>query len=294
MSQLRNFVFTINNYESADETALHTIEASYLVFGREVGESGTPHLQGYCELRKRTAFNKIKKIIPKAHIEPRRGSAKQAADYCKKDGDFFEVGEISRQGERTDIDKIKDEILSGEITCQDIRREDPIKFHQYGRTFEKLEDDFNRDVFRTEMTECDWIYGPTGSGKSHRAFEGFHPSTHYVYKNDKGWWDGYKGQETVIINDFRGEIRYGELLQMIDKWPFEVPRRNREPFPFTSKKVIITSVMKPEEVYNNLAATDGIDQLMRRINLIGLGNRNYPIFGKYAEGFRPDPKTCQK
>ena len=71
MSLAKRWCFTINN-PTDEESFLLSIwgesieadgeqsDASYLVFGREVGESGTPHLQGYVELRtkKRISFLK--------------------------------------------------------------------------------------------------------------------------------------------------------------------------------------------------------------------------------------------
>ena len=64
----------------------------------------------------------------------------------------------------------------------------PEAYHQYGpRTLTKVEDIALRSKFRTEMTTCEWLSGPTGVGKSHRAFQGFTPDTHYVWKlNDGG------------------------------------------------------------------------------------------------------------
>ena len=129
-----------------------------------------------------------------------------------------------------------------------------------------------RKRFRTEMTQGIWYHGPTAVGKSHKAFEGFDPQTHYVWKlNEKsGWQDGYAGQETVIINDFRGEIPYNEMLQLVDKWPHSVPRRGREPAPFLAKTVIVTSSLSPAQVYHRRAEEDSLNQLLRRFDVIEL------------------------
>ena len=146
-----------------------------------------------------------------------------------------------------------------------------MKYHQYGRTLNKIEDLAMRNKYRSEMTKGIWYWGETGVGKSHKAFEGFNPKTHYVLPNDNGWWDAYTQQDTIIINDFRGEIRYNELLNLVDKWPFNVKRRNREPIPFISKTVIITSSLKPEDVYHNRNDEDKIEQLLRRFEVIKVG-----------------------
>ena len=155
------------------------------------------------------------------------------------------------------------------MTVDEITRLDPLVFHQYGRTLQKLEDIALRSKYRTWMTTCEWIYGPTSTGKSERAFEFYHPSTHYVWKTNDKWQDGYTGQDTVIINDFRPEIKYNELLQMIDKYPHFVPRRGREPAPFLAKHIIITSSLAPQVLYHNRCDEDSIEQLLRQSRVRG-------------------------
>lgn len=271
----RGWCFTMNNYTEDNLGHLKgekiTNVARYIVFGKEVAPStGTKHIQGYIYFDDAKSMSATKKILgdSKVHISKANGTAEQNRKYCTKDGDYFEHGLKPEQGKRTDLTTLRDVIMKGEKTVDQIATEDPMAYHQYGRTMEKLEDIAQRSKFRTEMTECKWITGKTGSGKSHEAFKEYNPSTTYVLNTeDKGWWDGYNGQKTVIINDFKGEIRYGQLLQLIDKWPYSVPRRNRAPFPFTSKNIIITSIFNPAEVYHNLHKGDGIDQLMRRIHV---------------------------
>lgn len=110
MSRAKNWCFTLNNYVEDDVAALRlaTATTEYLVFGRETGESGTPHLQGYvifpAAIRLPTAKNRLG--IQRAHFEVTRGTPKQASDYCKKDGDFEEFGELpaATQGRRSDLE----------------------------------------------------------------------------------------------------------------------------------------------------------------------------------------------
>lgn len=266
MSQNRCWVFTVNNYTPEELDHIKTIDCKYLIVGEEVGEKGTPHLQGYIEFKAGKRLCTMKKLIPRAHFEVRRGTAQQAATYCKKDGKFHEVGSISEQGKRTDLNKLKDEIMNGK-TIDSIILETPEIYHQYGRTLEKIEELKHLECYRSEMTQGIWLWGATGVGKTHKALEGYNPKTHYIYPNDNGWWDGYRGQETVVFNDFRGEIPYALMLQLVDKYPMTVKRRGRPPMPFVSKRVIVTSSLPPEDVYHNVNARDSIEQLLRRFTV---------------------------
>lgn len=270
-----NWCFTWNNYNEAlfnmdtvEEIVRYTFgDFKYICLGFEVGKQGTPHIQGYIDFKDKVSLTPLKRIDRKINWSGRKGTWKQATDYCKKDGKFIEFGKPNKQGERTDLNEIKESIAKGEKTVDEITMEHPMIFHQYGRTLNKIEDIALRKKFRTTMTEGFWYYGPTAVGKSHKAFTGFNPDTHYVYPNDNGWWDGYTQQETVILNDFRGEIPYNMLLQLIDKWPMTVRRRNREPMPFTSKRIIITSSVRPESVYKQTNKKDNIAQLLRRLKV---------------------------
>jgi len=244
---------------------------NYIVYGKEIcPETGRPHLQGYVEFKSaKTKSACIKSFCNNnVSVRVRLGTPLQASVYCKKeDADFYEFGKISAQGTRTDLNKLKDDIWTGKCSVDDIVYDEPYAYHMYGRTLNKIEDLKMRKKYRTWMTVGEWLYGKTGVGKSHLAFEGYSDVTHYVKPNDNGWWDGYCGQEIVIINDFRGDITYGELLDLCDKWPKTVKRRNREPMPFLAKKIIITSSLKPEEVYHNLAENDNLEQLYRRFTV---------------------------
>lgn len=290
----RDWCFTFNNYTEDQVTLLiaqFTNErVRYYVFGREIGESGTPHLQGYVVMKSPRAFNGVKKeYIAGIHWERRKGSHEQARDYCKKgeqshaewaefgakgpnwglNAVVTEAGDEPKMGARTDLVQMRDMITSG-TSVDEILMTNPMAYHQYGRTLIKIEDIALRKKYRNFMTKGVWIWGPTGSGKSHYAYKGKHlydPETTYTYPNDNGWWDGYTGQHTVIINDFRGEIPYNELLQLVDEYPFHVRRRCREPAPFISKKVIITCSLPPESVYNKRNAKDSIAQLQRRFKI---------------------------
>jgi len=261
----RGFCFTWNNFTSDSVVAVEKVmkSARYGIFGSEVGEKGTPHLQGYVYFDNARSFEALRKKMIGAHIEIAKGSPDQNREYCSKGGKFLEFGVIPKQGTRRDLAAVAEDVKNG-LKVDTICINEPMMFHQYGRTLNKIEDLMARKKFRTEMTKGIWYWGSTGTGKSHKAFEGFTPETHYVVPNDNGWWDGYTQQKIVILNDFRGEIPYNMMLQLVDKWPMVVRRRNREPMPFTSEIVIVTSSLPPAQLFNRRADEDDIAQLLRR------------------------------
>lgn len=81
------YVFTLNNYTEEDIKGLTDPEKSKnynYIFQKEKGTNGTPHLQGYIKFHKQISFNKVKKLLPKAHIEKAKNKY-ASMNYCRKD-----------------------------------------------------------------------------------------------------------------------------------------------------------------------------------------------------------------
>lgn len=95
----RKWCFTLNNYTTMEEEELNVAMSqknySY-IYGFEIGDEGTPHLQGYIEHKHDIEFNTLKKMMPRAHIEKAKGTKQQNIDYCSKSGKYktnFEMPE---------------------------------------------------------------------------------------------------------------------------------------------------------------------------------------------------------
>jgi len=288
-ARARAFCLTINNPEleilDVFEKYMNKNNCINLIVESEFGsQEETFHLQCYIRFKNQTKFSAIKKKFPTAHIEQAKGTAKQNFKYCSKDDNIlFLKGEFdNEQGKRNDLNEIKNLIIGGEMSVNDIAKKFPNAYHQYGRTLEKLEDIHHLNTKRNFMTKGTWYFGKTGVGKTHQAFEdaklmGAENSCYIHNIIDGGWWDGYTGQKVVIINDFRGNIEYDELLRLVDKWPHTVKRRGKAPIPFTSELVIITSALRPEECYARRNEKDSIDQLLRRFEIIEIINNENEI-----------------
>ena len=294
-TQVKRFCFTLCNYTSQDISNAKALECKFIIFGEEIcPTTGTPHLQGYVEWLEKTTIKGSTKRLPHASFRVSKGTESHNQVYCSKDAkNVFSKGEPYEQGKRNDLTEITNEILTGAITIDRIIVERPMVFHQYGRTLSRIEDIRMRKLFRTEMTTCTWYYGETGVGKSHTAYENYNPETHYNWKDDNGWNDGYAQQPTVIINEFRGHIKYHELLQMVDKWPYDVKRRSREPMPFTSKHIIITSSLPPRGVYSDINE----NEFNRRIKVVRLESRNNNIgesYGRSKESLQESEESSEE
>lgn len=111
----KNWCFTLNNWTQPELDHIQQYAASggdvlYAVIGREVGDSGTPHLQGYICFSGRKSLAQVRSLLSaRIHLEVARGSHKEASDYCKKDDDYDEYGSLPSitQGSRSDWNEFR-------------------------------------------------------------------------------------------------------------------------------------------------------------------------------------------
>ncbi len=59
---------------------------------------------------------------------------------------------------------------------------------------------------RSWQTTCTVVWGPPGSGKSMHAWAEGGPEAYWITKPNgpRAFWDGYDGQENVVIDEFYG------------------------------------------------------------------------------------------
>lgn len=146
MSRTHCWCFTLNNPSEWISTLIDWDEykhVQYAIYQEEVGESGTFHYQGYVEFTIAKSLKSVRKILP-AHWSARRGTQKQAIDYCsKKDetyiGGPYEYGQRKQQGQRGDLLEIQKLIDNG-ATMETIARDFFPTFIQYGNRFQSYLD----------------------------------------------------------------------------------------------------------------------------------------------------------
>lgn len=125
MSRAKHWCFTLNNYTEDDvnKIANNAYCYDYLVYGREVGASGTPHLQGFVSFPSRVRLRFCIDKIGQAHFTVAR-NVDNAIQYCKKDGDFVEFGvKPCNKGSRTDLEGFKEAVALGCLDMKKLRAE---------------------------------------------------------------------------------------------------------------------------------------------------------------------------
>lgn len=258
----RSWMITWNNPPEDALDKIRTLDPRYLTGQKEVGANGTPHLQIYVEFNDPMRFSKLKKLDKSIHWEQRKGSQAEAIAYCTKPEtraeEPFESGCKSAQGSRTDIKSAMQMVSDG---CSELEIADtaPMVWAKYYKALERYR--------RLKQPVRDWemhvelYWGVSGSGKSRKAHEE-NPGAYWKPYGE--WWDGYDGQDVVIIDDFYGWLKYSFVLNLLDRYPLLVP--NKGGFtPFKARKIILTSNKRYDEWYPSI--TDKTP-LGRRINKI--------------------------
>lgn len=141
MSRAKHWQFTINNYTDDDESVLASQgddeHVAYLIYGKEVSSSGTPHLQGHVSFSKQLRFSQVKERLPDgAHLEVVR-LLQSHVEYCKKDGNYTEFGtppnfsNDSRSASRLEFDEFRSTVASGVFDSPELREKHPNVMARY-------------------------------------------------------------------------------------------------------------------------------------------------------------------
>jgi len=211
----------------------------YLIVQREkCPDTGKLHYQGQVVFKENTRRKAAQKYIgdPTAHMEITRNLDK-SIEYCSKSTtrvsgplEFGTRPKPKEQGKRNDLDAL----------CKYIENYDGEKIKM-----RDLTDTFGHDVMakfekyilkvaaqsgkriivqvkkRTEMAWINIITAGTGTGKT-TAIKSI--DDQYVKDEKSKWWDGYTGEENVILNEWtnKGYVNLHELLAMSDHHAYPI------------------------------------------------------------------------
>lgn len=267
MARARGWVMTLNNYTEKERNDIireFELQCTYACIGIETGKNGTPHLQICAEFTNTKSLSQIKKICVRLHAEKRKGTKEEASNYCKKDGNFHEIGKLKNaKGKRTDLDQVKEAVKQGKPMREIMEIASGYQALRYAELCKKY-----LQKPRDWKPQVWWFYGKTGSGKTMTAFEMSNPDDRWVSMDSLKWWDGYDGQGDVIVDDFRGsDCRLKTLLRILDRYEYRVEHKGGST-QLLAKRIFITCPYHPEEVYKNIDGGENIKQLLRRIDFI--------------------------
>lgn len=249
----------ITIFNTQDSYIWDDSKIQYYIYQHEVcPKTKKIHLQGYVEFKGEHSLAKIKKIFNDStmHIENRLGSQLQAINYCKKEDTrlqytgFVEWGVKKTQGKRNDIHQVVEDIKDG-VPLIEIIAKHPNAYVRYHKGFDHVYNLLIKEQSKTlRQINVHVLWGPAGTGKSKYVYE--HTDINDSYRLRLGdtaiWFDGYRGEKTLIIEEFNGQIPFEFFLQLLDMYPLQLPIKGSHSYALWTK-VFITSNHHPDNWY---------------------------------------------
>lgn len=237
----------------------------------ELSESGYLHVQAVAAFQKKTRFGTVRRMFGgTSHWEPTRSAA--INDYVWKEdtrveGTQFEFGaKPIRVNSKVDWEAVWRSACNGDLDAIEPR----IRIVSY-RTLRAIAADHQLPRSMERTIKVYW--GKTGSGKSFRAWDEAGDSAYVKCPRSK-FWEGYQGQENVVIDEFRGGIDVAHLLRWFDRYPVivEVKGASR---PLNASRIWVTSNLNPESWYPELDQST-LDALLRRLEIVEMNESFVP------------------
>lgn len=255
----RHWCFTLNNWNQEQYDEILNLNVQYIIVGKEVGEQGTPHLQGFLTLHKKGRVLKLLKKS-KPHWEVARGTPAQNREYCSKENDFFERGDLpdpdvisAKRAVGGEIEKQRWRDmtkLAEEGKFEELKEQHPHEYARLYSTWHRMHQDHMPQPPSRDTLANFWIYGATGTGKS-RSVREYYGETNIYPKALNKWWDGYKNQQVVLIEEVspRDKDWLGEKLKVwADHYPFVAEHKGRSVM-IRPPIIVITSNYTIEECF---------------------------------------------
>lgn len=223
-------------------------------------EGGYLHWQLLVVFKKKVRLRAVKEVFGnEVHAEVTRSAA--ARDYCFKEdtrveNTQFELGEYPfRRSEKKDWENIWQCAKEGQVE----KIPASIRVSSYA-AIKKIEKDHLKPqpVVRTTRV----YVGKSGVGKSRRAWE---EAGYEAYPKDpcSKFWDGYQGEEKVVIDEFRGQIGISHILRWLDRYPVNIETKGSGSV-LRARELWITSNLHPRYWYPDLDDVTK-DALLRRL-----------------------------
>lgn len=222
--QRRAWVFTLNNPKEDEEIPFDEERMICLVYQLEKGtKRQIRHFQGYVLFKRSVRFGSVKKLVPKAHWEPRFGSHQDAINYCIKEKTRV-AGTVPRvlgdvNHEQSELAEVIKEITEGS-SMMDIAVEHEGFYLRNTYAISSIYNDAKRKKTQ-EITPFQTTYyffsGESGTGKTTLVNKLF-PYKSIYYKMGGKFWQGYEGEEVIVFDEVdKKDLGISTILEASDK-----------------------------------------------------------------------------
>jgi len=264
-------------WQSLDESTIR-----YAVYVVETGKDGKAHMQAFIHFTRPLALTTIKSRLKSKSIHCETVINDEAAvHYCSKPHDGCSCKHCSKTGERlygpVEIGKMPNyekkssetptELLIAMIesgkTDEEIAKEAAWALLRHCRGIASLRFALMRESSRKwREVEVILLTGEAGTGKTAFAIS---DSADGYFKPDLSkkeiWFDGYQGERTLILDDFRGtSCKFEQLLKLLDGHQLSIPIKGGHTYALWTR-VYITSNTTPEEWYHRLTDSEYFSEI---------------------------------
>ncbi len=276
MVQTRFFCLTIYEFELHFSDAItHLPNVCYAVAQKERGdETHRIHWQAYVVfnnvVRLQTAINRFHRVWPTCHVEQRMGNHNEAKAYCEKEetrltaddeefgtgaGPFYsgdDSGLAECAGERSDLKRCAEMISSGKSDvelCEEIPKVMLMYSKGIAALRQVLSQPAHKNVMRPNL-DVTWIYGESGSGKTHHAWNLAGLDAYNLPPfHARIWFDRYCGQTVLFMDNLTTleKSNWTLLMQILDKYPLTAEVKGGTVIALW-EKVIVTSIAHPRDL----------------------------------------------
>lgn len=274
-------------HEKIKEVIAKFKNVEYWCMSDETGlESGLFHTHLYIVFQNcvlvSTMLNRFKGVHNEKVIQ---GTSQQNRDYVFKEGKWLadpkadtnhrdsheEFGELpnERPGKRTDLDELYSMIKDGYSTFE-ILEHNPkylMQVDKIERVRQLLRENEYKDVWRN--IDVTYIWGVTGVGKTRYVMDKYGYTNVYRVTDYKHPFDGYKGQDVILFDEFRSDIRISDMLKILDGYPVELDARYSNKIACFTKVYFCTNIDIRHQ-YPNVQEDEPLtwQAFIRRINRI--------------------------
>lgn len=260
---------------------------------------GYLHWQIYFEARNPVAFSTLKRRFPKGHFEKRRGTPLEATVYVTKpksrEGSEAEARIVneklgapdlsSSQGKRTDLETYASMMDDG-ATVDEVMLTypDAMRYVSHMREYKNALDKKRASVRRDVKVR--YLYGSTGVGKTRYVFEKYGLDAYRV-SNYRHPFDTYEGEGVLILDEFRGQMDFSDLLNVLDGYPLQLSARYADK-PALYDEVWVISNVELDTLYRDIQWDDleSWKALVRRFDAVQSWEEF--VSTEFVDGGRPD------